>query len=761
MNDPFLFGRSPKQRIVGSEVAGRELVLYTDEPDGSIREHRYPHQHWLLAPKDMGEGWTKLEGALHYGWQRSFGSRQALWDFKNRFRGQDFYQVYDEREAAMAWRGYTYYKGLNPKDVSVLSFDIETTSLDHGPQAKVLIISNTFRARGGRLERKLFCYDEHETEADLFRAWSSWLRECNPSVVVGHNIYDYDLPYLDYCASRHGHGLLALGRDGSPVRANRFESKFRKDQSNFYTYTGRSIFGREIVDTYFLAMKYDAASKKYENYTLKGIIKQEGLEVVGRQHYDGSKISANYKMADEWRKIKAYAMYDADDPLAIFDLMSAPFFYLARSVPKPFQNIINSASGSWLNSFLVRSYLQNGHSIPKADDAIEYPGAISLGNPGVYKNVYKVDVASLYPSLILQHLIYNQAKDPDGHFLKMVNTFTKERLANKKRAKETGDRYYKDLSEAQKIVINSAYGMLGAPGLNFNSGKDAALVTEKGREVLTDAMNYARGAKLPLVNADTDSISVASSGGEPWRPEQKQWLLDDLNKVSPGMIRWEDDGTYDRVLVLKIKNYVLERNGKRTIKGSALKATTKEPALRAFINEVIDALLREHADAIHGIYQRYVRQILELTDIKPWASKKTVSQRVLESSRTNEARVRDAIEGSDARAGDKVYVYFTSAGVLKLSQNWQRDHDPARLLKKLWDTAQTFETLYPTKTLTKYHLKKNYSNLLQKFAITCTIKTGEGLSDGFQDGNQIQKSGLDCNSNVRNPALVGGQTGSQ
>ena len=58
--------------------------------------------------------------------------------------------------------------------------------------------------------------------------------------------------------------------------------------------------------------------------------------------------------------------------------------------------------------------------------------------------------------------------------------------------KQTGDRYYKDLEQAQKIGINSAYGMLAAR-VNFNSPINAAFVTKKGREILGQAIEWASG----------------------------------------------------------------------------------------------------------------------------------------------------------------------------------------------------------------------------------------------------------------------------
>lgn len=704
----FIFGASPVERIVSCEATDTGLEVFIENNEG-VRSIHAPACHWLLsATPPASPGWTTLAGNNPFKYLKVFETKDDWWRARRADRGAEYLKIWDDKEAAMMMGGFTYYKGMKVNEVSVLAFDIEATGLTHDETSRVLLISNTYRGPGGKVERRLFSYDDYGTDVELFEAWCTWVRERNPSVVVGHNIYSYDLPYLDFCASRAGTSL-ALGRDASPVRFDSYESKYRRDGSQFYTYHRANIYGREIVDTFFLSMKYDVA-RKYENYSLKGIIKQEGLEVAGRQHYDASKIRENYRDPIEWEKIKAYAMYDADDALALYDLMIPAYFYLNRSIPKPLQSIINGASGSWINSFLIRSYLQVGHSVPRASEGVEFEGAISIGNPGVYDNVFKVDVASLYPSIMLQHRIYDEAKDPRAHFISMVEHFTAERLENKKKAKETGERYFRDLSEAQKIVINSAYGMMGAPGLNFNSPANAAKVTRIGREVLTTAIKWAEENRFTLVNADTDSIAFCKRepGEVAWN-----WVLSDINKLFPPMIRWEDDGLYEKVLVLKAKNYVLVQEGKKKIKGSALKATLKEPALREFIALLVDSLLaREDALKQRALYERYVSEILSVKDISRWSSKKTITEKVLNPERTNEQRVLDAIEGEDYSQGDKMFFFFTEEGTLSLASDWTNNHSVDRLLEKLYKTVKVFEPVLDINNFPNYKLKRNKKLLL-------------------------------------------------
>lgn len=494
MNKEILFGKNEQERIVSLEDKGNGFVdLYIQNDNGLVTKKEVGNEYWILTDEPADEMSIELAGNNYYKYKNPFSLRQD-WEFAKRHfqnnHDRRAYFINDHKEAFMTSQGHSYYKGLKPSEVVVLAFDIETTSLDpEDPAAKVLLISNTFRNHQGKIERKLFSYEEYANDGEMLKAWCAWVCEKDPSIILGHNIFGFDLPYLDGIASRH-RIELNLGREGQAIRFNKWDSKFRKDASQFYDYKKAFIIGREIIDTFFLSIRYDIG-RKYETYKLKSIIEQEGLEVKGRQHYDASLIRKNYRIPKEWEKIKAYAKFDADDALSLFDLMAPPFFYIAQSVPKSFQEIICSASGSQLNSMMVRSYLQEGGSLPKASLAVDYEGAISIGRPGIHRNVLKVDVASLYPSIMIEYEIYDKYKDPKGYFKEIVQEFTKQRLDFKKKAKT--DKYYEDRQAALKILINSCYGFLGSSGLLFNSPHNAALITEKGREVLIKSIEWATG----------------------------------------------------------------------------------------------------------------------------------------------------------------------------------------------------------------------------------------------------------------------------
>lgn len=708
MQDALIYGKNTIQNIVSLEVNGDKTTLFI-ENNGKVSTEILPNKFWMLSNASAGRNWIKLKGDLHfnYGYQSVDKDELNKAYYFLKKTGKDVYRIFDDKESFMVNKGVTYFKGLKHTDPSTLSFDIESTGLVQDKTSRALIISNTFRSNG-QIIRKLFCYDEYETQGKMLDAWCDWVREVNPSFIIGHNIYTYDIPYLNHIAQMEG-TELRLGRDGSAINIASNVSQFRIDGSRSQAYHKVRCYGREVIDTMFLAIKYDIASKKYESYGLKPIIKAEGLEKKDRTFYDASQIRFKYQDPTEWAKIKDYCKDDSDDSLALYDLMAPAFFYLTQSVPKSFQSMIESATGSQVNSMMVRSYLQDGHSIPKASNVIAFEGAVSFGNPGIYSNVFKVDIASLYPSIILQCDVYDEEKDPNGNFLKIIQTFTAERLKNKKLAKES--KYHDDLQSAQKIVINSGYGFLGAPGLNFNSPAAAEFITKTGRDILNIALDWATAKGMKIVNADTDSISFTKSGEEEFTEEECDMLLADLNGQYPEKIRFEDDGLFKRVCVLKAKNYILYDGKKIKIKGSALKATTKSPALKEFIGKIIEYIIHTpgmQQEDILGIYNSYVNEISNIKDIKRWAARKTISDKVLNSERTNESKLRDAIEGTEIVEGDRCHVYYTPENELKLVQDFDGNYNKDRLYQNLYDTAWVFESVLDCDMLfTNYKLKKN------------------------------------------------------
>lgn len=212
-----------------------------------------------------------------------------------------------------------------------------------------------------------------------------------------------------------------------------------------------------------------------------------------------------------------------------------------------------------------------------------------------------------------------------------------------------------------------------------------------------------------IVNGDTDSISFCNHDGSYITPEQRLAILKEINEISPELIEWEDDDFFPRFIVVGAKNYILlNEEGNLTVKGSGLKATTKEKALRSFINEVIQMLLTDRTDEILELYFAKAREILSLKDMSEWSTKHTITKAVLEGKGTAQVRIREALKGRPVQDGDKLFLFFKSPTERCLVEDFDGTYDASILLGKLYDTLCMFETVldikqYPNLTLKRPH----------------------------------------------------------
>jgi DNA polymerase elongation subunit (family B) len=714
MDNSLIYGKDSTKSIVSIEILNDEILLFLN--DGSVK--RMPNKYWIITNKKYSDKWTKLEGELEYKYIRFFATQQTFYNIRKKLYSikADFHAVTNPVEAAMIINGFTLFKGLKVNDVSVLSFDIETTGLTHDENSKVLLISNTFR-KDDEIIKELFSIDEYEDDKEMLEDWCKWVQKMDPTILLGHNIFSYDIPYMNYCLGKP----LEIGRDCSPLKMGnpKYPKKFRVDGNRDIEYLDIRCFGRQIIDTMFLAIRYDF-KRAYVSYGLKPIIKHEGLEKKDREFWDFEERSIYSVYLDRaknrklWEKAKQYAMDDADDSLALYDLMIPSYFYYMQHIPMDFQMMHQTATGRQINNFLVRAYLQENHSIPKVSEQMTFGGGLSLGNPGIYKHVYKVDVASLYPSIMITENIYDRDKDPKAKFQEMVQHFTKERLMNKQKGKETGDRYYKDIEQSQKIFINSAYGLLGTPGLNFNSFHNADKVTTTGREILRTGMKWVEEKGFKLSNVDTDSFSYTT--GKKLSDEEFEAHIKEINTLFKEGIVWEDDGYYPKFIVLAAKNYIKYTPDKKIkTTGSGLRDQKREMGLRKFIDDVIQLLLDGKKDRIFFLYNEYAKKIKNIENIDDWCKKVTVTKKMMESERVNEQSLFNAIKTDHYQEGDKKWVFVEEEikvganknKIWKLQKDFCGKYHEDSYLKKLHSSLGVFKNVVDIDMIPDYTLKRN------------------------------------------------------
>ena len=224
MHDRLIYGKNETKRIVSIEPKDDQTEVFIQNEDHTVSSHVINNRYWILSNNNIDQTFARLAGNLHYKWGKQFSTREDFISFKKQHQKYDLYSIHDQKESAMVKDGITYFKGMKPQDVSILSFDIETTGLNaQANDAAVLLISNTLR-NGNKIQRKLFAYsDYHNDPVQMVEAWSEWVRSVNPSIICGHNIYSFDLKYLSEYMQVNGRDLY-LGRDDSAIRFETYES---------------------------------------------------------------------------------------------------------------------------------------------------------------------------------------------------------------------------------------------------------------------------------------------------------------------------------------------------------------------------------------------------------------------------------------------------------------------------------------------------------------------------------------------------------
>lgn len=494
-SDALIFGKNQLEEITAIEIKDNKVFIFLNNGDVETK----PMIYWMLSDRKLDANFTRLDGNQHYKFMRRFSNKKQFMKFYSLYKkkNKDVYTIWNDKESAMIYYGYTMFKGLKVEDVSVLSFDIEAEGLAKHKDSQVFLITNTFRGSDGEITKKHFRVDHYESDVEMIEDWCKWVVKVDPTVITGHNIFGYDAPYLQYCyADRDGRkGTLPLGKFGEPVEISQKESQFRVDGNQTWSYNKMHVYGRHLIDGMFLAVRYDIG-RNYVSWGLKSIAEHEGFVKEDRQFYDASLIGKNWSDPIEREKIVAYGIDDSDDSLAIYDLMIPSVFYMTQSVPKPLMLMHLSASGAQLNAILVRAYLQDNHSIPKTNEREPVAGGISFGVHGVHKNVFKIDVKSEYPSVIRKFRVRPLLKDPKQYYTTMVDYFTEKRFEQKRMHEKTGEKYYDDLQAASKIFINSSYGIMGTSGLNFNDFKAADFITGMGRQIIKESLKWATGKHI-------------------------------------------------------------------------------------------------------------------------------------------------------------------------------------------------------------------------------------------------------------------------
>ncbi|MEH6625903.1 MAG: DNA polymerase II [Motiliproteus sp.] len=405
----------------------------------------------------------------------------------------------------------------------VLSFDIETSlkgeelysiglsGVDYGKQSKPgyqpfeLVL---MKGEGEDTPTLRYSLDEHQ----LLRAFIDQLNGFDPDMLVGWNVINFDLRFLQRKAE-----TLSI-----PLNIGRHNGRLQLRESGNFSFA--TLPGRVVVDG-IDCLK--GATFQFESYALDNVAR----ELLGR----GKKIDSVDHRGEEITRLfrtdkPALAAYNLEDcrlVLEIFAKADLIHYLIARShmTGLPLDKV-GGSSAAFDNLYLPQLHRQ-GYVAPvyaSGRSDLASPGGYVMDSlPGLYQHVLVLDFKSLYPSIIRTFKI-----DPMGLVEGLGSNDTEQQIPGfnqacyhrhkhilpglleslwqqRDLAKADGN---KSLSQAIKIIMNSFYGVLGSPQCRFFDQRLSGSITLRGHQILTESRDYIQQQGYQVIYGDTDSIFV-------------------------------------------------------------------------------------------------------------------------------------------------------------------------------------------------------------------------------------------------------------
>jgi DNA polymerase elongation subunit (family B) len=678
-------------------------------PQPAVRRERVPYRPWILLTEPPSEPLpgaqlTQLDGE-GYRVLAEFPTQGAYREARFQVRERHIQNLTYPGGPKMALirSGQTLFKGMTFDEVVRFQFDIETDGLNPEPEANRILLIAVADNRG-LLE--LLEGDEKE----ILERFATLLRERDPDVIEGHNVFGFDFPYILSRAQRHG-VRLNLGRDGSEPR----QGQERNYAIGGVTrpFTPLYIHGRHVVDTYLVVQRFDWAKGALTSYGLKECARQFGFAEADRVELPRAEIARIYR--DDPELVREYARQDVIETGKLAELITPVEFYQTQMIPDNYGQVVVTGNGEKINALFLRAYLAAGKTVPRTQPPRAYAGGFSeVRLHGVFNGVVKADVESLYPSLMLTHRI-EPAADTLGILLPALKDLTQRRLEAKRKAAEMeamGKRgnaemdspissisplphllsaaYWDGLQGSFKVLINSFYGYLGGP-FNWNDYDAAERVTELGRALVQDVAQRMEASGSKIIEIDTDGVYFVPPAGEQGEEAERAYIAE-IGAALPEGIRLAFDGRFKAMLSVKTKNYVLVTyDEKKIYKGASLRSRADERYGRRFLAKAVDCLLDGDFIAIAALYADTIDDLLKgKVPIEDLARR----ERVTENTFQSEQKKRSARVAEGVPIGEYVMVYEKADGSLGLLSEYAGDANTKYYMDKLYKFAKRLEEAF-------------------------------------------------------------------
>jgi DNA polymerase elongation subunit (family B) len=420
---------------------------------------------------------------------------------------------------------------------------------------------------------------------------------------------------------------LDWGRSGGFLRSRPSRLQIAEKTIDYPKFT---IDGRHFVDTFLLAQFYDVGMRSLAGFERMDVARHFDLcdsdEISG---LTGKELQRAY--ASDSEKFQRRALCGVRETRALSDLLSQSYFIQAQIFPYNYQDVIVRGNATRINALFLREYFRQRHSIPELPMPRAFEGGYTdILFTGVARNVWHCDVASLYPSIMLQFDCFPVADELQifRHLLTDLRNFRLEAKSRMRAEQDPARQHHlRALQNTFKILLNSFYGYLGFAQGHFADFDAAARVTQIGRDLLKKMIEWLKARGAQVIEVDTDGIyfvppGSVGAGVSPAKPRSRATgtaatTENDIEQLQRGLaaelppgIDVEFDEQFEAMLSYKAKNYaLLTKDGDVIIKGGALKSRGLEKFQRVFLEQMIKLIMQGKPEGIADLRNDFERKI--------------------------------------------------------------------------------------------------------------------------------------------------------
>ncbi|MDE5112698.1 MAG: ribonuclease H-like domain-containing protein, partial [Trichodesmium sp. St7_bin2_1] len=215
-------------------------------------------------------------------------------------------------------------------ELKLIYMDIETTGLN--PEESEIISVGLMREENGNTENLIISRKDFDERSLISKTIETLNILCKNgySVLVGHNIFNFDLPFIASRAEKYGINVpydIVKERFTNISSASMFGKPIQ-----FHNIVWRGYKKLNIIDTMHQLGIYDKSANKLTNYKLKPSVIQLKLREEQRTELSYEEIMESYKTSN-WQLIDEYLVYDLEDTKLLTDFLLPQVYYQLQIVP--------------------------------------------------------------------------------------------------------------------------------------------------------------------------------------------------------------------------------------------------------------------------------------------------------------------------------------------------------------------------------------------------------------------------------------------